>query len=150
VVRVKFAPSPNVVTVLRLGFPDGSAFHTYHAFECAVSALIDAKGYPIPPDGKKYGPKGIVYYPGPSGQINEPSTHKVRLILFDQLADKSQQYYTTFSILKRTLTNPMRNDTLYYNSATDVLPSQRFNHSQAEAMYQQVRKWLSELRAEIP
>ena len=26
-------------------FPDGSAFHTYHAFECAISAVIAAKGW---------------------------------------------------------------------------------------------------------
>src|SRR6266542_5468079 len=84
-------------------FPDGSCFHTYHAFECAMSAVIAAKGWRVPPDGRTYGPRRMVYYHGPSGQINEPSTHKVRLILFDQVADKSKSYYSTFSTLKTFL-----------------------------------------------
>lgn len=131
-------------------FPDGSAFHTYHAFECAISAVIAAKGCGVPPDGKKFGPKRLVYYQGPSGQIREPSTHKVRLILFDQLADKSKPYYGTFSTLKRILTNRLRSDTLYYDHAKDLLPEQQFDEPRAKALYEQVEKWIEDVRGEIP
>ena len=134
--------------LLRLGFPDGSCFHTYHAFECAVSALIAAKGFPVPPDGKTY-LGGRTYYNGPSGQIYEPSTHKIRLILFNELADKSKPYYASFTRLQRILTNPMRNDTLYYDFARDLLPAQRYGHPLALGYYNQVRRFVSEVRVEI-
>ncbi len=38
--------------LLDSGFADGAVFHAYHAYECVLSSLIAAKGYPIPPDGK--------------------------------------------------------------------------------------------------
>ena len=63
--------------LLRAGFPDAAYFNAYHAFECAVSAVIAAKGYQVPPEGKikiKAGKKTIRYYPSPSGQIKEDST----------------------------------------------------------------------------
>lgn len=128
--------------LLRLGFADGSCFHTYHGFECGVSALIAAKGWPVPPVGRQFSPRRRVYYNGPSGQIFEPSTHKIRLILFDEVADRSKPYYATFAILKRILTNPMRNDTLYYDPVNDLVPRQQFNESFALGLYQQVRQWV--------
>ncbi len=138
--------------LLRRGFADGSYFHAYHAFECAVSAVIAAKGFPVPPDGKAYtkgaGRKG--YYNGPGGPIYEASTHKSRLILFDQVADRSKPYYGTYSTLKRILTNKVRSDTLYYDSVNDLLPWQHFNHSLTQGLYQQVRSMVSEVREEIP
>lgn len=138
--------------LLRSGFPDSSFFHSYHAFECAVSAVIAAKGWPVPPDGKTviYAPKRMVYYSGPGGKIHEPSTHKAKPILFDQVADKSKPYYTTFSTLSRFLTTKARNDALYYDSTNDLLPHQYYNHSQALGCYQQVFRFVKEARAEIP
>jgi len=132
-------------------FPDGSVFHTYHAFECAVAAVIAAKGWPIPPQGSTviYAPRRIVYH-GPRGQLNEQSSHKAKLELFDQVADRTKPYYATFSTLKRYLTNPLRNDTLYYDSNNDLLPRQRFSRVQASGLYQQVRNWVKEVRVEIP
>lgn len=130
-------------------FADGSCFHTYHAFECAVGAIIIAKGYLVPPDGKTYGPRRMIYYQGPSGQINEPSTHKVRLILFDQVADRTKPYYTTFSTLK-TFLPPLRNQTLYYDRVRNLLPEQQFNESRAKALYEQVKKWVEDVRGDIP
>jgi HEPN domain-containing protein len=38
--------------LLDSGFADGTVFHAYHAYGCVLSALIAAKGYPVPPDGK--------------------------------------------------------------------------------------------------
>lgn len=131
-------------------FADGSCFHTYHAFECAIGAVIAAKGWRVPPDGKTYGPSRTVFYPGPSGDIHEPSTHKVRLVLFSEVADRTKPYYNTFSTLKRILTNPLRNNTLYYDRVRDLLPEQQFNESRSRALYEQVKKWVEDVRDEIP
>lgn len=32
-------------------FADGAIFHTYHAYECVLSAFIAAHNYPVPPEG---------------------------------------------------------------------------------------------------
>lgn len=113
----------------RDGFYDGAAFHTYHAFECFVSAFIAAKGYRVPPDGVVHakGPSGKrqVHYPSPRGPIKEGSTHRARLLIFDSLADKTQGYYQDFASLKRFL-SPMRNDSLYYDSMLNQSPVTRF------------------------
>lgn len=39
--------------LLDSGFADGAVFHTYHAYECVLSAFIAANGLPVPPDGKE-------------------------------------------------------------------------------------------------
>jgi hypothetical protein len=133
-------------------FPDGCVFHTYHAFEHCVSALIAAKGYPVPPEGRTpvvSGPRRMVYH-SPSGTLpGEQSTHKVKLELFDQLANKAKRYYGTFSSLKRFLT-PLRNHSLYYDPNNDLLPRQRFTRLDALQIYQRVRGWAKQLREDIP
>lgn len=139
--------------LLNMGFADGAFFHTYHAFECAISAVIAAKGYPVPPDGKTviYVPRArpIQYYTAPSGQLRELSTHKVRFILFDELADHSKPYHTRYATLSRFLTNDDRNFSLYYDHNTGRLPHERYNHSYVLPLYQNVRKLTREVRPEI-
>src|SRR6266851_10458390 len=82
--------------LLDSGFADGAVFHAYHAYECVLSSLIAAKGYPVPPDGKtqSVSPQGtrVFGYPSPQGIIPQQGTHKVRQIFFMQLADKSKPY----------------------------------------------------------
>jgi hypothetical protein len=135
----------------RHGFADGSVFHTYHAFECAVGAVIAKKGWPVPPDGATvvYAPRRMSYYSGPGGQLTEQSTHKAKLELFGQIGDTSKPYYSTFAVLKRFLTNRLRNNSLYYDSRNDILPKQQFTNSQALGFYQQVHSWVKEVKEEI-
>jgi hypothetical protein len=140
--------------LLRDGFSDGAFFHSYHAFECAISAIIAAKNYPVPPDGKRTiyaGPKRrkFQYYPAPSGQLKELSSHKVRFLLFDELADHSKSYYTIYQTLSRILTKDERNDSLYYDHTTDRLPHEQFKHSQVEPFYTDVREFVREVWNEI-
>jgi hypothetical protein len=138
--------------LLRAGFPDTAYFHAYHAFECAVSAVIAAKGYEVPPEGKrriKMGSKTIRYYPSPSGQIKEDSTHKVKLILFNEVADRSKPYYSSFLMMRSFLTVPSRNNALYYDPATDQLPYEKYKHSYTSGVYANVRKFVQEVRVEI-
>src|SRR5688500_7841788 len=72
--------------LLASGFADGAVFHTYHAYECSLNALIAARGYPVPPDGltRLTLPSGrtIRVYPSPGGGIREQSAHKARILLF--------------------------------------------------------------------
>jgi hypothetical protein len=138
--------------LLRAGFPDAAYFHIYHAFECAVSTVIAAKGYQVPPEGRvkiKVGKKTIRYYPSPSGRIKEDSTHKVKLILFVELADRSSAYYARFGTLKSFLTVPSRNYSLYYDPVADQLPHEKFSHSYVLSVYAEVRKFVKEAGTEI-
>src|SRR5438270_9855049 len=68
--------------LLRAGFADGAIFHTYHAYECVLSALIAAHGHPVPPEGWTTitTPSGrtVSLYPSPSGGIPDRSAHRAR------------------------------------------------------------------------
>jgi hypothetical protein len=94
--------------LLRSGFADGAAFHGYHCYECLLSALIAAKGYPVPPEGwtRLELPSGRVIeaYPSPAGSIQERNAHKARIVFFDELADPGRRYFALHRLLRTFLT----------------------------------------------
>lgn len=139
--------------LLRSGFADGATFHIYHAYECILSAFIASKGFPVPPDGSTTitlpnGKKAQVY-PLPNGPHRERSAHKVRIIFFDQLADTSKAYYPTHQRLRRMISVRDRMDSLYYESATDRSPHQRYQERFAQGCLAMVHVFALEVRVEI-
>lgn len=136
--------------LLRAGFADGAVFHTYHAYECVLSALIAAKGYPVPPDGwtKLQLPSGktVRAYPSPQGRIQDHNAHKARIVFFEQAADRTKSYYTSHSRLRTFLTVQDRLDALYYNAAKNHLPEQRYQSSLATDLLSAVWKFAQEVR----
>lgn len=139
--------------LLDSGFPDGSVFHAYHAYECVLSALIAAKGYPVPPDGKKQmiSPKGnkVFGYPSPQGNFLQQGTHKVRQIFFIELADMSKPYYAQHLVLSRYITLNDRMDSLYYDTARDQLPYQVYNQNFAVGIIPEIHLFAREVWKEI-
>jgi hypothetical protein len=119
--------------LLRSGFPDGAVFHTYHAYECIVSAFIAAQGVAVPPVGwtKLTDPitgREVYAYPSPRGDpVKEGTAHKARLVFFRRLADSTTTYYAMYEQLSRFLTIDSRNDALYYDAVKDRLPHQTYN-----------------------
>lgn len=88
--------------LLRAGFADGALFHTYHAYECVVSAVLSSLGLRVPPN------------------------HARRIELFVQHRDTAKPYDTTERAL-RELNMQLRNQSLYYDEVEDLLPSERFS-----------------------
>lgn len=133
----------------RSGFADGVVFHVYHAYECVLSALIASKGYPVPPNGwtTMETPEGkkVSYYPAPTSPITVGSAHKARIVFFDQLADKSKDYWYTHQRLRRILTDAHRMDALYYDAATDKLPHERYKLLDTD----QIRKVVGQFAREV-
>jgi hypothetical protein len=137
--------------LLNDGFADGAVFHAYHAYECVLSAFIAAKGYPVPPDGKKQSPGGkrVFGYPSPQGNFLSHGTHKVRLIFFIELADQSKPYYAQYQVLGRFIKLDDRMEALYYNATKDLLPYEVYNLSFAVGVIPQIRKFAHEVWKEI-
>jgi HEPN domain-containing protein len=139
--------------LLDSGFADGAVFHTYHAYECVLSALIAANGYPVPPDGKipSVSPTGkrVFGYPYPKGILLEPSTHKVRQIFFMELADKSKPYYAQHLNLSRFIRLNDRMDSLYYDAVRDQLPYDVYSRSFAVGAIPQIHLFAREVWKEI-
>jgi hypothetical protein len=139
--------------LLDSGFADGTVFHAYHAYECVLSALIAAKGYPVPPDGKiqTISPSGkrVFGYPSPQGILPQLSTHKVRQMFFMELADKSKSYYAQHLVLSRFITPNDRNDSLYYDAVRDQLPYDVYNRSFAVSAIPQIHLFAREVWKEI-
>lgn len=139
--------------LLRRGFADGATFHTYHAFECILSAHIAASGYDVPPQGwtKLNTPSGktVKAYPSPGGGIQEKAAHKARLVFFDEVADRTKPYFATYSTLSRFLTVAARNDALYYDATSDLLPQQRYPPAQVTGLLPMVRRFAREVWREI-
>ncbi len=86
----------------RSNYFDGAVFHGYHAFECVVSAFIAARGVRVPPN------------------------HRERIIRFTQNIDHTQPYATEYVNLD-FLTLAVRNQSLYYDEATNVMPPDRYD-----------------------
>jgi HEPN domain len=139
--------------LLDSGFADGTVFHTYHAYECVLSALIAANGYPVPPDGKiqSNSPSGkkVFGYPSPQGILLQSSTHKARQMFFMELADKSKPYYAQHLILSRFITLNDRMDSLYYDAVRDQLPYEVYNRSFAVGVLPQIHLFAREVWKEI-
>lgn len=140
--------------LLRLGFADGAVFHAYHGFECLLSAVIAAKGYPVPPEGwtTLHLPSGISVraYPSQQGMIRDFNAHKARLALFDQLADPASTYYDAYDHLRTFLTYRDRLDSLYYDASQNRLPEDRYSPSFVGTLLPALMRFAREVRIEIP
>lgn len=139
--------------LLALNFTDGSVFHAYHAYECVLSALIASEGLPVPPEGATqitlpHG-KTVKGFLSPSGTGHELSTHKARILFFNDLADKTKPYFKTHNILSRFVTVQARNDALYYDTLHDRLPHQAYNELFASQMLSDIRQFANEVWQEI-
>lgn len=110
--------------LIRSGFADGAMFHAYHAYECAISALIAASGVAVPP------------------------SHAGRFVLYEQLRDAAKPYATTANELE-ALTVQTRNDALYYDEANDILPADRFTVADAARLLPIVHRFAQEVWREI-
>lgn len=133
------------------GLHDGALFHTYHAFECTASAFLAFKGNPVPPEGrmtKRVNGKNIKYYPSASRHITDQSTHKVKVIIFGDLADKTSNYYAQYMSMSR-FNNRLRNATLYYDSSTDKLPSDSFSKIDATDLFQDAKLFFELISNEL-
>lgn len=111
--------------LLRRGFADGAMFHAFHAFECGMSALIAAHGRPVPTD------------------------HRGRFTRFEQMRESAQPYASTAQRLTR-LTVAARNDALYYDQITGLLPTDIYTTNDVDADLRLVARFVFELRREIP
>ena len=140
--------------LLRQGqFPGGAVFHTYHAFECIVSALIAARGWQVPPEGwtSLTLPSGKVVkaYPSPGGRIEEKSAHLARLKFFDELADRTRPYYNLYRTMRTFITVDARNNALYYNAPRNRLPDEEYSLLFAAAFYADMQQFVAEESQEI-
>lgn len=104
----------------RRGYLDGSVFHAYQAFECAISAFLVARGLPVPP------------------------SHARRLVLFDQALDASRPYAAVYAGLG-TFTVEVRNRALYYDAQEDRLPPSWFDVPYVNALLPQVHRFAREI-----
>lgn len=140
--------------LLRSGFADGAVFHAYHGFECLLSAVIAARGYPVPPEGwtTLLLPSGasVQAYPAPEGMIRDFNAHKARLALFDQLADPTSAYYDAYDHLRTFLTYRDRLDSLYYEANQNRLPEDRYSLAFGEALLPALTRFAREVRTEVP
>ncbi len=134
-------------------FADGAVFHTYHAYECVLSAFIAAHNYPVPPGGwtKLTSPSGniISAYASPKGGIQVNSAHKARLMFFIELADSTKPYFTHHTFLSRFITLDDRMDSLYYDAIRDRLPYETYDLSFANDLIPVVNSFAREVWKEI-
>jgi len=139
--------------LLDSGFADGAVFHTYHAYECVLSAFIAAKGHPVPPDGRLQLPGNRRIYGYRSARDEETfhqgGTHKIRQILFGELANQSKPYYAKYQALSRYISLDDRMDSLYYDTRHDRLPQEIYNSSFAVGVITEVRLFAREVWKEI-
>lgn len=110
--------------VRRDGFIDGTVFHAYHAYECSISALIAARGHPV------------------------PISHRGRLALYERLRHGTSPSTATANRLAR-LTIQTRNASLYYDESEDGMPSERFDVAYADRILPIVHRFAREIWAEI-
>ena len=131
--------------LLRTGLADGAVFHAYHAYECTLSAVIAESGWPVPPRRAKTlsGPKGVRIYQGPAGTFPDTGAHKARIVLFEQVADRSTAYWRRHSSLVSFLPTA-RNEALYYDDALDKLPHERYSRAWAAALLPDVHRFMRE------
>lgn len=139
--------------LLNGGFADGAVFHLYHGYECALSALIAARGYPVPPEGwtqlRSPSGKTVKAYPSPGGGIQERPAHRARILFFDELADHTRPYYANHSRLRRYLTLDERMGSLYYDAARDRTPHERYDSTFAVNVMAEVMEFARQVWDEI-
>ncbi|MGH2616391.1 MAG: hypothetical protein ACRDJC_14200 [Thermomicrobiales bacterium] len=138
---------------LRSGFADGAVFHAYHGFECLLSAVIAAKGYPVPPEGwtslRLPSGKTVQAYPSPLGMIQDHNAHKARLVFFDQLADRTELYYRDYRRLRTFLVYQDRLDSLYYDATLNRLPEDQYSASFADELLRMLNQFARGARIKI-
>jgi len=110
--------------LLRTGFADGAMIHTYHAFECAISAVIAVHGESVPPN------------------------HHHRLSLWSRIRDVSKPYAAMEERLP-DLTMSVRNNALYYDEADGLLPHDRFSSAFVGEQLRLVAGFVFQLRHEL-
>lgn len=133
------------------GLADGASFHSYHAFECTASAFLAFKGSPVPPEGKaktKIKGKWVRHYSSPRGPITEQSTHKAKILIFEDLADKTSTYYSHYMTMSR-FSNTLRNATLYYDSITNKMPSEVFSKPDAADLFKDAKLFFELISIEL-
>lgn len=139
--------------LLRSGFADGAVFHAYHCFECLLSAVIAANGYPVPPRGwtSLRLPEGRIVqaYPSPSGMIEERNAHKARIILFEELAGHSKPHFASYLNLGIFLKSKDRLDSLYYQPSLNLLPEELYSASFAAELLRALNRFASNVRTDI-
>lgn len=140
--------------LLRDGFTDGAVFHAYHAYECLLSAFISTNGYPVPPAGKTSlrlpSGKTVKAYPSPHGAIPDLNAHKARIVFFEQLADRTNDYYTTHTVLRTFMTYQDRLDSLYFDPVSHRLPHQRYQSALVRDLLQILVRFAREVRVVLP
>ncbi len=137
--------------LLASGFADGAYFHIYHAYECSVSAFIAAHGVAVPPDGVTVltAPRGKRVYLSLISGRQESSTHKARIMFFNELADPTMPYARLHARLRRLMTDRSRNDALYYDTGRGLLPQQRYDYLSVSAQWSIVRQFCREVWRDI-
>ena len=139
--------------LLRSGFADGAIFHAYHGFECLLSAVIAANGYPVRPRGwtavRLPQGKTVQAYPSPSGVIEEHNAHRARLILFEELVDQSKLHYASYLELRALLKYQDRLDSLYYQPSLNLLPEEIFSAPFAAELVLALTRFASNVRGDI-
>ena len=136
----------------RQGFADVAVFHVYHAYECTMSALIAARGYPVPPSGRiqPIPPKGPRFYQLPLGGTvpDAVGAHSARLTIFSELAMPGSKYTAIHQRLRQFLPQT-RNDALYYNPAAGRMPADLFGTKFFDGVFPDVREFAREVWREI-
>lgn len=110
--------------LLRSGFADGAVFHAFHAYECTVSALIAARGIPVPPN------------------------HARRFALFQALRSAASPYATTQAGLD-LFTVATRNASLYLDGRTGLPPADQFDAAFVHRVLPIVHRFSREVWEEI-
>lgn len=110
--------------LLRAGFTDGALFHSYHAYECVMSALLASLDLRVPPN------------------------HARRVVLFEQHRDPTKPYAASQEQLGG-FTMHLRNQSLYYDEGEDLLPSERFPSSLVAEVLSLVHQFARDVWREI-
>ena len=139
--------------LLRSGFADGAVFHAYHCYECLLSAVIAANGYPVPPEGwtRIALATGVIVeaYRSPEGFVQDRNAHRARIILFDQLVDQTRPYRADHQLLRTYLRYQVRLDALYYDPSRAQLPEDAYTAKYAVGVTSLLLRFSREVRKEI-
>jgi len=94
-------------------------------------------------------PRGKKVFIAPRSGRQEPSTHRAKVLFFDELADLTKPYAQLHAHLSRFMTNERRNNALYYDAVRDLLPQQRYNDVDVWVQWRAVRQFCREVWRDI-
>lgn len=130
------------------GFFDGAMFHAYHAFECAISALLASYSIPIPPDGRRESPLGS-FYKGPHTKVPAIwGAHRAKLALVSQIDTSHMNCSILLSQLLPQI-RPHRNASLYYDKVSGWPQVHYSSQDLALELGEQVDQFIRALRSDI-